>query len=372
MHLKKKKLWKILPACMMVILASSHVKTVSAQEYVNDMQSIVFEQKGWNYVNDIWYYAKADGNLATGWQYIRGHWYYMNANGEMQVGLQKIGNAMYYLQESGAMYDKGWYLLDDVWYYFNKNGDAKTGWLTLGKTKYYLDENGIMLTGEQEIEGIKYFFAESGALRQGWHYVDENWYYYEDSMDFVTGWKRISGTWYFMNEDGVMQTGWLQDGKHWYYLASSGAMQTGWQKIENKWHYMKSGGQWDSNISYTMQNVSKYVDVPYVSGGASPTGWDCSGFTQWIMAQMGVKLPKASVEQARVGTSISVSDKSQWKAGDLLFFAKGGRVGHVALYLGDGKMIHALNTKYDTYITDVNEYCKWDKKNVLTYVKRVM
>lgn len=149
-------------------------------------------------------------------------------------------------------------------------------------------------------------------------------------------------------------------------------MQTGWQRISGTWYFLDSSGKWISDISAKLNEITKYTYVPYVSGGTSTSGWDCSGFTQWAMKQMGVSIPRTAAEQSKVGKSISVSDKSQWKPGDLLYFKMNGRIGHAALYLGNGQMMHALNPRYGTYITSVDAYCKWDKQNVLTYVKRVL
>lgn len=127
-----------------------------------------------------------------------------------------------------------------------------------------------------------------------------------------------------------------------------------------------------SGVSSEVSVLTKYVGYDYVFGGTSPTkGWDCSGFTQYVFAKhFGVSLPRTSGEQAGRGTAVSKNDRSAWKPGDLLFYKENGRISHVAIYLGDGQMIHALSSKYDTLIQGVDYYEKWDSKTSLYCVRR--
>lgn len=108
--------------------------------------------------------------------------------------------------------------------------------------------------------------------------------------------------------------------------------------------------------------ASKFVGTPYVAGGRSPaTGWDCAGFTQWVAKQYGITIPDVSWEQIKTGQPVaSLSDA---KAGDLLFFHEPGGhhhdpsalgVNHVAIYLGDGKMVEAANPSAGTQISPVD------------------
>lgn len=129
-----------------------------------------------------------------------------------------------------------------------------------------------------------------------------------------------------------------------------------------------SGGSYDVSVLY------KYVGCQYKYGGTSPTsGWDCSGFVQYVMAnEFGVSVSRTSGGQASNGYGISVSDRSQWQPGDLLIYRAGnGNIGHVAIYLGGGQMIHALNEKHDTFVQSVSAYDGWDS-NTLVKVRRVL
>ena len=82
----------------------------------------------------------------------------------------------------------------------------------------------------------------------------------------------------------------------------------------------------------------RYLGTPYVWGGASPSGFDCSGFTMYVYAQMGVSLPHSSYAQYGMGVAVSQSDL---QPGDLVFFYG---LGHVGIYIGGGNYIHAPHT----------------------------
>lgn len=77
----------------------------------------------------------------------------------------------------------------------------------------------------------------------------------------------------------------------------------------------------------------------YVWGGASPGGFDCSGLTSWAYAQAGVSIPRSSRAQFGIGKSVSMGDL---QPGDLLFYGgSAGSIHHVAMYIGDGQIVHA-------------------------------
>lgn len=79
--------------------------------------------------------------------------------------------------------------------------------------------------------------------------------------------------------------------------------------------------------------------VPYVYGGTTPSGFDCSGFTRWVFDKaLGRSLPRTAAEQSTLGTSVSLDALA---LGDLLFWGSGSDVYHVGIYVGDGEYIHA-------------------------------
>lgn len=102
-----------------------------------------------------------------------------------------------------------------------------------------------------------------------------------------------------------------------------------------------------------LQYAKKFLGNPYVWGGTSLTnGCDCSGFAQQIFANFGYTLPRTSRQQAKAGTRIPVQEA---KPGDLLFYQReSGFIYHVMIYLGDGKVIHAVSEATGILISDFN------------------
>ena len=97
----------------------------------------------------------------------------------------------------------------------------------------------------------------------------------------------------------------------------------------------------------------KYVGNRYVWGGTSLTnGADCSGFVQSVMKNFGITLPRTSREQAKVGRAIK---SSEMRPGDLIFYANSsGTVNHVAMYIGNGQIVHAASSKSGIKISTWN------------------
>lgn len=103
-------------------------------------------------------------------------------------------------------------------------------------------------------------------------------------------------------------------------------------------------GQGVSNTRVDLvQFAKKFVGNPYVWGGVSLTkGADCSGFVLSVFKQFGVSLPHYSVAQSTYGKKISPSEA---QPGDLFFYAKNGTINHVAIYIGNGQVVHASSPR---------------------------
>jgi cell wall-associated NlpC family hydrolase len=102
-----------------------------------------------------------------------------------------------------------------------------------------------------------------------------------------------------------------------------------------------------------ISTAQKYMGVPYVWGGTTTDGFDCSGFTQYVMQQNGISLPRTAAEQFAVGTPI---DKADLQTGDLVFFTtyKPG-ASHVGIYMGDGNFINASSVAKEVTITALDK-----------------
>jgi lipoprotein Spr len=106
--------------------------------------------------------------------------------------------------------------------------------------------------------------------------------------------------------------------------------------------YVPSSNNSNEAISdEVMYKVIEYLNTPYLWGGTSKRGIDCSAFVQTVMYQsIGIMLPRTSNEQSNVGSDVT---RSELKFGDLLFFdtMSRGRVSHVGIYLSDGYFVHS-------------------------------
>lgn len=109
----------------------------------------------------------------------------------------------------------------------------------------------------------------------------------------------------------------------------------------------------DTVGSAIVNEAAKYLGTPYVWGGASPEGFDCSGLVQHVMATLGINVNRVAEDQFKNGVSVN---RDELQPGDLVFFERNGYIHHVGIYAGDGMMIHAPRTgdvvKYQSIDTD--------------------
>ncbi|MBM7700667.1 C40 family peptidase [Kurthia huakuii] len=133
----------------------------------------------------------------------------------------------------------------------------------------------------------------------------------------------------------------------------------GWTPKSNLKSYVSQTGNSSSFDSLSAYGA-KFLGVPYVWGGSTPSGFDCSGFTSYVYKHAaGKTIPRTSAAQYVASKKIS---KSQLKKGDLVFFNTSGRgVSHVSIYAGNNKLIHAAG-KSVKYSNLYDGY--WDKRIV--------
>lgn len=156
--------------------------------------------------------------------------------------------------------------------------------------------------------------------------------------------------------EGAAKQGQVKRGQTYQVLDSS---RKGWVKIRTggREGYIKTAGN-ASIVEKTCETVDETVKIRrqvveyalqfvggrYVYGGADPNkGVDCSGFTKYILSNtVSISLPHSSGGQARYGREVS---EEEMQPGDLLFYSRGGSINHVAMYIGDGRIVHASTEK---------------------------
>ncbi|HVE33814.1 MAG TPA: C40 family peptidase [Gemmatimonadaceae bacterium] len=111
--------------------------------------------------------------------------------------------------------------------------------------------------------------------------------------------------------------------------------------------------------SRVLHTADAYVGVPYVWGGNTPKGFDCSGFTKYVFAKYGITLPRTAREQVRAGGAVP-ADFRALRPGDLMMFAEPGEaISHVAIYVGNGRIIHSSGSTGGVGYTDLNSGGDW-------------
>ncbi|GAA3699846.1 C40 family peptidase [Zhihengliuella alba] len=111
------------------------------------------------------------------------------------------------------------------------------------------------------------------------------------------------------------------------------------EKAEPKAESAPSAG-----LSGIAATASQYIGAPYVWGGSSPSGWDCSGFVKWVYAQHGIDVARGTSALLSSGQFVRTSNP---KPGDLVFQNGGG---HVGIYIGGGKIVGAQNPSVGTVV----------------------
>lgn len=114
----------------------------------------------------------------------------------------------------------------------------------------------------------------------------------------------------------------------------------------------ETGVPYNEVVSNQIVNYAlNFVGNPYVYGGNSLTnGTDCSGFTKLIFSNYGIYLPRSAPEQAYSGVSVGLDNIMP---GDLVLSGYGGQVCHVAIYIGNGQLVHALNSDVGIVVTSL-------------------
>lgn len=322
--------------------------TTGGQKYWLNKNGIL-QKKRW-----LWskkYYASSSGAVLKGLNAISGKLYYFDTSTGAKVTKKKItvGKDTYYFQKDGSALKNKWLKLSGKYYYFKSDGKmAKNTWVG----KYYVGSNG----------------ARTGKTKTtGWSTVNGKKYYFDSKGNMVTGFQKISNNTYYFDNDGIMQTGIQTIGSKKYYFYDDGHMAASLTIIiGTKQYTINSSGVITAEESIKISGNTKgteivnfalqYVGNKYVYGGVSLTnGADCSGFVQTVFSKFGIKLLRVADDQMKGPSSSYINNSGYKKAvvvdmnsiqpGDLLFYGSGNYASHVAIYMGDGKIVHASNSQ---------------------------
>ncbi len=266
-------------------------------------------------------------------------------------GWVKEAGKYFYYQDGKA--SVGWKKIGQVWYYFESNGNMAVGWKRISNNWYYLNADGNMAIGWKHLNGYWYYLNEDGAMARGWKYVDNHWYYLYPGGSMAKGWLKRGDTWYFLNKSGDMATGWIKTRGYWYLLGSNGSMAKGWEKTNNHWWYLNREnesvapeGSYADGVTDAYYAAGKYS---YRYGGCRPsTGFDCSGF---VMYYLGLNA-RTAAQQKYLGTH--KYDVKNAPTGSIVFYGSKTSPHHVAISMGDGTVVHAVNESQGVRVTPLN------------------
>lgn len=215
-----------------------------------------------------------------GWQKINNVWYYYNSNGELQTSKWiKSGAKWYYVDQTGAMQTSKWVKISTKYYYFDKSGVMQTSkWIG---SRYYVKADGSMATSEI-VDNGRYYVDGKGIWVKDtkWLKLSGKWYYLKTGTVQTSKWLKIGNKSYYFDKKGVMQTSrWIKTNGKWYYVNADGIMQVSkWLKIGSKWYYVNADGimqtsKWISGTYYVKADGTMAISE-WVDGGKYYVGSD--------------------------------------------------------------------------------------------------
>ena len=270
-------------------------------------------KNGWVNENNTWTYY-TDNQVKSGRDYTylptingEGKSWYLVDNGVVQSGVQKWAGS-YYNFDANNNYQR------------IENNYAKSQW-----GSYYLSgSDGRIQAGVQKWAGSYYYFDPSTYLRIDNDYRQSQW-----------------GDWYLFGNDGRIQTGLQQWAGNYYYFDPRTFKKVINQDVTvngTKYHLDNNGvAKAVSNVDAKVDKALSQRGVPYVWGGNTPAGFDCSGLVQWTYG-LGSSY-RTTYQQATLG--VHKRDVMNAPKGSLLFFGNDSAPYHVAISLGDGTYVHA-------------------------------
>ncbi len=315
--------------------------------YANAKKGTVYQKK-WFTKNGVRYYAMEDCRIATGLVVINGKTYVFSKTGRMYKTIRRTVNGKtYYLGKDGAAITNTWKKIKGSYYYFTADGTMAKNTVVDGYKIGADGKRGDKEKGSWITKNGKKYYSFGGKLATGLTVIDGNTYYFDSTGAMQTGIQEVDGKKRYFYPGGNMAKGIsLAIGSKEYVINASGVV-TSEKTID------VSGSSKGSNIA---KFALKYVGNPYVYGGTSLTnGADCSGFVMTVFSNFGIKLLRVANDQMngpgsyagsgyKQGVTVSISTSSLLP-GDLLFYGSGNYASHVAIYIGNGNIVHASNSQ---------------------------
>lgn len=339
------------------IMQKGKLKDAEGNLYITNKRGVVYSGKLFKY-NKKKYYANEDGTLAKGLTKVGNDYYFFRLNnGKMVTGTKKVvGANTYYFTKNGKAAVNRWVKIKKKYYYFLEDGRMATCQF-IGN--WYVDENGVRKkasaapkNGVNKINGKNYLYDASGKLLTSqWVTSGSDTYYAGADGVALTGMQTIASQQYYFDESGVLQKDTIVTvGGTFYTVAADGHVT----------------GTTTASGAALVEYAKKFLGMPYVWGGTSlTTGADCSGFCMAIHKKFGIQLLRVADDQ-RKGPSeayvklgykkgVRITDNNL-APGDLVFYCKAGNgvSDHVAMYIGNNKVIHEAGSKYGCIISDMD------------------
>ena len=314
------------------------------------------QKNGWVNENNTWtYYTDGQVTSCRNYTYLptingEGHSWYLVDNGVVQSGVQKWAGTYYdfdannnYQRVENNYVKSQW----GDWYLFGNDGRIQTGVQKWAGTYYFFDPSTYLRVDNdyrQSQWGDWYLFGNDGRIQSGVQKWAGTYYYFDPNTYLkVTNDYRQSqwGDWYLFGNDGKILTGLQKWAGNTYYFDP-----VKYTKVTNsdvtvnrvKYHLDKDGVATVKNdLGAKVNKALSQQGVPYVWGGNTPAGFDCSGLVQWAYGLDSAH--RTTSQQATLGTHHY--DVNNAPKGSLLFFGSDSAPYHVAISLGDGTYVHA-------------------------------
>lgn len=302
--------------------------------------------------NGKWYFY-VNNVQKKGWIEYKGNKYYIINTYELPQNMwRKINGNLYYFNKDGIMIKDQKISIDGKEYQFNKNGhmvdldsSKKLNEVSAEQQKLYdLGQQTLVEAASKKKNGVlyeagKYYRYQDGKKVRGWYKENGKWYYFLNSFNRAENlWRKIDNNLYYFDQNGVMLTNTTANIKGiTYKFNKGGSLASSSSQIK---------------INKVIEVAKSKIGSNYVWGAQGPNTFDCSGLMLYSFSHgAGITLPRVSKDQATVGTYVS---RSELRPGDLIFW--GSPVHHVALYIGNGKYIHAPQPGSTVTIANLGGY----------------